>query len=91
MHCKPIHTPNKGTMGPNSNTVCNDIPESLGSPTKGRYCVLKTRMTTGFSFASVFKHLLKGNISITNLALGRSRLLWDFSCKKARHYGVTIN
>ena len=28
MHCKPMHTPNKGTIGPSSNMVCNDIPES---------------------------------------------------------------
>ena len=28
MHCKPMHTPNKGTVGPSSKTVCKDIPES---------------------------------------------------------------
>lgn len=28
MHCKPMHTPNKGTIGPSYNMVCNDIPES---------------------------------------------------------------
>ena len=32
MHCNPMHTPNKGTVGPRSSTVCNDIPESCGVP-----------------------------------------------------------
>lgn len=32
MHCKPMHTPNNGTIGPSSKTVSNDIPESRGSP-----------------------------------------------------------
>jgi len=35
MHCNPMHTPNKGTVGPSSKTVCNDIPESWGVPIKG--------------------------------------------------------
>jgi hypothetical protein len=30
-----MHTPNKGTVGPSSKTVCNDIPESWGVPIKG--------------------------------------------------------
>jgi len=28
MHCKPMHTPNNGTVGPSSKTVCKDMPES---------------------------------------------------------------
>lgn len=32
MHCKPMQTPNRGTVGPSSKTVCNDIPESWGAP-----------------------------------------------------------
>ena len=32
MHCRPIQTPKIGMVGPNSRTVCNDIPESCGSP-----------------------------------------------------------
>lgn len=32
MHCSPIQTPNRGTRGPSSKTVCNDIPESWGAP-----------------------------------------------------------
>ena len=44
MHCKPMHTPNKGTIGPSSNMVCNDIPESWGAPTKKKYGLKKNLM-----------------------------------------------
>jgi hypothetical protein len=32
MHCRPMQTPKIGMVGPNSRIVCNDIPESCGSP-----------------------------------------------------------
>lgn len=43
MHCSPIQTPNKGTTGPSSKTVCNDIPESWGVPIQGKCSVYWSR------------------------------------------------
>jgi hypothetical protein len=41
MHCNPMHTPNTGTVGPSSKTVCKDMPESWGSPVRMKKATLE--------------------------------------------------
>lgn len=81
MHCKPMQTPNKGIEGPNSTTVCNEIPESWGAPETKDRLLLGEKMTKVATFFNR-RHLPgPGEISIP---LG-------FFLKKPSHFKSSAN